>query len=70
MFGNTSEFPQFEHLPLRKGDPPYSAWSLWGADDQVGAIVCVVYSPPRHRVSLRFLNDYERVRKKENELTG
>lgn len=22
--------PPFEQLPLRKGDPPYSAWGLWG----------------------------------------
>ena len=22
--------PAFEQLPLRKGDPPHSAWGLWG----------------------------------------
>ncbi|OJJ07668.1 hypothetical protein ASPVEDRAFT_202613 [Aspergillus versicolor CBS 583.65] len=23
-------FPSFDHLPLREGDPPNSAWGLWG----------------------------------------
>ncbi|KIW78584.1 hypothetical protein Z517_08422 [Fonsecaea pedrosoi CBS 271.37] len=30
--------PAFEHLPLRKGDPPFSAWSLYGPDDQLGTL--------------------------------
>ncbi|KAK9457437.1 hypothetical protein V1511DRAFT_493618 [Dipodascopsis uninucleata] len=32
------ERPKFEDLPLRKGDPPYSAWGLWGDDDELGAL--------------------------------
>jgi hypothetical protein len=30
--------PPFDQLPLRKGDPPYSAWGLYGADDQLGTL--------------------------------
>lgn len=30
--------PPFESLPLREGDPPFSAWGLYGADDQIGAL--------------------------------
>lgn len=29
--------PAFEDLPLRKGDPPYSAWGLW-EDASLGAL--------------------------------
>ncbi|KAH8647096.1 hypothetical protein BGZ61DRAFT_488202 [Ilyonectria robusta] len=38
MAGNTDRYPRFEDLPLRKGDPPFSSWGLWGVDDQVGTI--------------------------------
>lgn len=24
-----SKIPRFDQLPLRKGDPPFSAWGLW-----------------------------------------
>jgi hypothetical protein len=24
-----SEIPRFEQLPLREGDPPFSAWGMW-----------------------------------------
>ncbi|KAK4495067.1 hypothetical protein PRZ48_013394 [Zasmidium cellare] len=30
--------PPFDQLPLHKGDPPYSAWGLYGEDDQLGAL--------------------------------
>ncbi|POS80212.1 hypothetical protein DHEL01_v201404 [Diaporthe helianthi] len=30
--------PAFADLPLRQGDPPYSAWGLWGEDDNIGAL--------------------------------
>jgi len=30
--------PPFESLPLRDGDPPFSAWGLYGDDDQLGAL--------------------------------
>ncbi|KAF2500605.1 hypothetical protein BU16DRAFT_602621 [Lophium mytilinum] len=30
--------PSFDQLPLRKGDPPYSAWGLYGLDDQLGTL--------------------------------
>lgn len=33
--------PSFSALPLRKGDPPYSAWGLWGKDDQLGTLVII-----------------------------
>lgn len=28
----------FSHLPLNPTDPPYSAWSLWGASDELGTL--------------------------------
>jgi hypothetical protein len=31
--------PRFEDLPLRKDDPPFSAWGLWGDDDEIGTLV-------------------------------
>lgn len=31
--------PKFEDLPLGKDDPPYSAWGLWGDNDEVGTVV-------------------------------
>lgn len=33
--------PAFDDLPLREGDPPYSAWGLWGEDDNIGMLVRV-----------------------------
>jgi len=30
--------PPFSALPLRKGDPPYSAWGLYGPDDELGTL--------------------------------
>ena len=33
------EFPKFEDLPLGNNDPPFSAWGLWGEDDEAGTIV-------------------------------
>ncbi|PGH08298.1 hypothetical protein AJ80_07894 [Polytolypa hystricis UAMH7299] len=30
--------PSFDELPLRKGDPPFSAWGLYGMDDQLGTL--------------------------------
>jgi hypothetical protein len=30
--------PAYEDLPLRKGDPPYSAWGLYGPSDQLGML--------------------------------
>lgn len=28
--------PPFSSLPLNKDDPPFSAWGLYGPDDQLG----------------------------------
>ncbi|KAL1854819.1 hypothetical protein Daus18300_011335 [Diaporthe australafricana] len=30
--------PEFHELPLNTGDPPYSAWGLWGAGDKLGSL--------------------------------
>ena len=30
--------PNFDKLPLNKGDPPHSAWGLYGRDDQLGTL--------------------------------
>ncbi|KPM42904.1 hypothetical protein AK830_g3614 [Neonectria ditissima] len=30
--------PLLSDLPLRKDDPPYSAWGLWGEDDHLGTL--------------------------------
>lgn len=30
--------PLFESLPYREGDPLYSAWGLYGDDDQIGTL--------------------------------
>lgn len=35
----TTRYPLFSELPLRPGDPPFSAWSLWGDDDEIGTLV-------------------------------
>lgn len=34
----TRPLPAFWELPLRKGDPPHSAWGLYGDDDQLGTL--------------------------------
>lgn len=30
--------PSFDSLPLKAGDPPFSAWGLYGPDDQLGTL--------------------------------
>jgi len=30
--------PAFDELPFRSGDPKYSAWGLWGVDDELGTL--------------------------------
>ncbi|OCK84665.1 hypothetical protein K432DRAFT_389370 [Lepidopterella palustris CBS 459.81] len=30
--------PTFDQLPLREGDPPWSAWGLYGMDDKLGTL--------------------------------
>ncbi|KAE8150693.1 hypothetical protein BDV25DRAFT_129375 [Aspergillus avenaceus] len=30
--------PSFSELPLNPADPPYSAWGLWGHDDEAGTL--------------------------------
>ena len=30
--------PRFEDLPLQKGDPPHSAWGLYGKNDELGTL--------------------------------
>lgn len=38
MSASTVRIPSFSELPLRKGDPPHSAWGLYGEDDQLGTL--------------------------------
>jgi hypothetical protein len=33
-----SNRPAFEQLPYRSGDPKYSAWGLWGTEDELGTL--------------------------------
>jgi hypothetical protein len=33
-----AELPDFDHLPVRAGAPPRSAWGLWGDDDEFGTL--------------------------------
>ncbi|KAH9901986.1 hypothetical protein F4778DRAFT_135115 [Xylariomycetidae sp. FL2044] len=35
---NENGIPNFQDLPLRKGDPHHSAWGLYGDDDQLGTL--------------------------------
>jgi hypothetical protein len=35
---NSNGIPDFEKLPLRKEDPPLSAWGLYGPDDELGTL--------------------------------
>jgi hypothetical protein len=34
----TVTIPKLSELPLRKGDPPYSAWGLYGPHDEMGTV--------------------------------
>jgi hypothetical protein len=38
MFTVRRKRPAFEALPLREGDPPFSAWGLYGMDDELGTL--------------------------------
>jgi hypothetical protein len=33
-----AELPDFDHLPIRAGAPPRSAWGLWGDEDELGTL--------------------------------
>jgi kynurenine formamidase len=33
-----SPIPTYDELPVKSGNPPRSAWGLWGDDDQIGTI--------------------------------
>lgn len=35
---NKNGIPAFDSLPLRDGDPPHSAWGLYGDGDQLGTL--------------------------------
>lgn len=35
---NKNGIPNFEDLPLRKGDPHHSAWGLYGDNDELGTL--------------------------------
>jgi hypothetical protein len=35
---NENGIPRFEDLPLQKGDPPHSAWGLYGRNDELGTL--------------------------------
>ncbi|KAK7202805.1 hypothetical protein BZA70DRAFT_93964 [Myxozyma melibiosi] len=43
--------PSFSELPLRKGDPPYSAWGLYGADDELGTMNLITPAVTRAAVA-------------------
>lgn len=34
----TRAYPEFAELPLDPSHPPYSAWGLWGQDDELGTL--------------------------------
>ncbi|KAL2379660.1 hypothetical protein BDBG_09155 [Blastomyces gilchristii SLH14081] len=38
MTGRPANLPKFTDVPLNKGDPPFSAWGLYGKDDQLGCL--------------------------------
>lgn len=38
MLGKPVKLPKFSELPYTKGDPLYSAWGLYGKDDQLGML--------------------------------
>ena len=33
-----SKLPNFDELPIKPGNPPNSAWGLWGDKDQIGTL--------------------------------
>ncbi len=33
-----NELPSFDQLPVKPGNPPHSAWGLWGDQDEIGTI--------------------------------
>ena len=35
---NENGIPAFEDLPLRKSDPSYAAWGLYGEKDELGTL--------------------------------
>jgi hypothetical protein len=35
---NEHGIPRFEDLPLQNGDPPHSAWGLYGKNDELGTL--------------------------------
>lgn len=35
---NENGIPSFDDLPLREGDPPHSAWGLYGDHDELGTL--------------------------------
>jgi len=35
---NENGIPPFESLPLRQGDPIFSAWGLYGEKDELGTL--------------------------------
>lgn len=35
---NENGLPPFDSLPLRQGDPPFSAWGLYGDKDELGTL--------------------------------
>lgn len=49
---STKSRPTLAELPLNPNDPPYSAWGLWGVDDEVGTLVnsawCTLISEEMH----------------------
>lgn len=38
LHATTISYPKFKDLPLNPTDPPYSAWGLWGEDDELGTL--------------------------------
>lgn len=38
MFCLPTPFPSFQDLPLHEGDPPHSAWGLWGDGSALGSL--------------------------------
>lgn len=38
MSRSNMNIPRFSELPLREGDPPYSAWGLYGEKDELGTL--------------------------------
>ena len=50
--------PPFASLPLRKNDPPFSAWGLYGPEDQLGTLnlltrECVLEATKEIRIGTR-----------------